>query len=327
MKNQTKLEIKVGLFVLFLSLIMILIAGYVGIKRDLFAKKIYYYLDSTSGDNLERGIPVKISGIKVGQVSNIIMHDVDKIEIEIEIFKKNMHWFREKTTANLIVEFPIGNAFLDVKPGKKDNAVLPAGSRLKFSRNLDFLSTAQKDFKPVIEEVKTIVSNIRFMTQQFLDPNEPLQTILVDIKKILENVSEGQGLLKLLVDDPEPVERIKSILEKSDNLIAILNDMTLNLSGRINEADKLKEEIAKLFSDIDGFVYVLTKIAKDLEPAASNTVVITKEVRKAVNDLAVMRNKAEQTLMLGNELLIKMGNTWPFSGKTLPEDKDDFPMP
>lgn len=69
MNSKEKTEFKVGIYVIVFMAVVLSSVVYIGIKKDLFAKKVIFFVTSNTGEKIERGIPVKLSGFKIGQVT------------------------------------------------------------------------------------------------------------------------------------------------------------------------------------------------------------------------------------------------------------------
>jgi len=327
MQSKSGIEIKVGAFVLSIFFLSIFLIIYIGIKKELFAEKVHYIVTSTTGEKLERGTPVKISGFKIGRVSNIYMHDINQIEIEIELLKKHMVWLREDTKVTLSEEFPIGNAYINIIPGPKDKPLLLPNATIVLYRSEDFSSIVQEEAKPLIKEVKATVSNLRKITEQILDHNGAFQQTLSHMQTFSKTIVDSEGLLSMITKDPEPARRIRSILKKSDSLIANLDEISRTAAGKVEEIGKLQNNANALISEIESFMGTLTEISRKLDPAVSNINAITDEVRKATKDLVRLRSEGEYTLRLENELLQRIGEMWPISLDEKPAPPNDYPMP
>ncbi|MDZ4164017.1 MAG: hypothetical protein U1C55_02715 [Smithellaceae bacterium] len=58
------IELKVGIFVIFLSLLLAAALGFFAYKKDLFTKVHTFTLSSRTGDDLSKGMPVIFSGLR-----------------------------------------------------------------------------------------------------------------------------------------------------------------------------------------------------------------------------------------------------------------------
>ena len=255
------------------------------------------------------------------------MHDINQIEIEIELLKKHMVWLREETKVTLSEEFPIGNAYINIIPGPEDKPLLLPNATIVLYRSEDFSSTVQEEAKPIIKEIKATVSNLRKITEQILDHNGAFQQTLSHMQAFSKTIVDSEGLLSMITKEPEPARRIRSILKKSDSLIANLDEISRTVAGKVEEIGNLQHDVNALISEIESFIGTLTEISRKLDPAVSNINAITEEVRIATKDLVRLRSEGEYTLRLGNELLQRISEMWPISQGEKPVPENDYPMP
>ena len=66
-----KVELKVGLFIIITTLLIMSSIGYVAYKKGVFSKVYTYTLTSRTGENLTEGMPVVFWGFTIGQVSSM----------------------------------------------------------------------------------------------------------------------------------------------------------------------------------------------------------------------------------------------------------------
>ena len=173
-KNFKSIEVKVGIFIALILALSIFILIYIGYKKEIFSKKISYYVISKTGENIERGIPVRLSGFKIGQVENVFLNNIDYVKVEIRILEKYQKWFRQDSRIILDQEGIIGNSYLKLIPGTEKTAQLPPGAEI-FLDKVAGLNEILVEAQPVINDLKAIVSNVRIITDQFLDKNGSMQ--------------------------------------------------------------------------------------------------------------------------------------------------------
>jgi ABC-type transporter Mla subunit MlaD len=320
-------ELKVGLFLLAVLALAVFTVVYIGIKKELFAEKVYYFVVSATSEKVERGSPVKISGFRVGQVSDVTMHDIDYIKIELKVLKKHMVWFRKGTRVTLAGGFPFGASYVNVEPGPEEAPVLSPGATLELSREEDLLATLRAESEPVIEDVKATVANMRAISERMADPEGTLNRALANLEVLTQQMTRGQGLLSMLTLDEEPVRQIKSILGNSDQLLAGLNDLSQTVNAKVRDIEPLQEQMTELLASIDAFVVQLDRIGRQLEPAVADVNAITGEVRNATTDLDRMRAQGERTLQLGGDVMQRLRKTWPLSRGDGQENTQEYPMP
>jgi len=325
-KNFKSIEVKVGIFIALILVLSIFILIYIGYKKEIFSKKISYYVISKTGENIERGIPVRLSGFKIGQVENVFLNNIDYVKVEIRILEKYQKWFRQDSRIILDQEGIIGNSYLKLIPGTEKTEPLKPGSEIildKVAGLNEILIQAQ----PVIEDLKAIVSNVRVITDQFLDKNGTMQRILSNLEQITEKLNKNRGLIYYVTEDQRPVQKLDKILSATDNLMNSIDRLLQNATMRVSDLEPIQDEILGITKDARSFVQELQGIRDDISPIIENVEDITVEVKKATTELYRLRQESEYVLRVGSELLEELRQSWLFRKKEFDYSQIELPSP
>ncbi|MGE4555491.1 MAG: MlaD family protein [Desulfovibrionaceae bacterium] len=305
--------LKAGFFLIFSLAAAVAVIGYIGVKKQLFAEKAVYRLISPTGENIELGMPVKLQGFKIGQVDSVRLLDLNVVEVDVSILKEYKKWFTSEAKLSLENSL-IGGSYLKLEPGPKGSPVISEGASIPLAIAENLQDVLKRETEKVLADVKIIVANARIISQQIVDPDGPMQKILSNARDISGNLASDRGLLKYLADDPRPAREINDILDKADASVASLHQLLEGLNGRVANIGQLQERIESLVETLTQVVAEYKGLREDLGPTLRNVEAITGEVRNATTDLYSLRNKAEYGLRLGNEVLLRLKNTWPLSG-------------
>jgi len=93
------IEIRIGILVLIVVLGTIISMLYVGYKKDLFAKRFTLTILSPTGEKLTKGMPVKLEGFRMGEVTAMDLNDEGQIVLSVKILSKYHKWIRTGLTA------------------------------------------------------------------------------------------------------------------------------------------------------------------------------------------------------------------------------------
>ncbi|MFH1678393.1 MAG: MlaD family protein [Candidatus Omnitrophota bacterium] len=214
--EKSKLELKVGLFVLFGMVILIVFIFKIGNFRNYGAGyQLKFVFGNVSG--VKSGSPVRFCGVNVGQVN------------EVNILKN-----RES-----------GNTKIELVAWVKESLSIPAGSRA-YINTLGLLGEKYIEIVPP-SEYSTFLKSGDVLTgvdpvtmQEWADEAEH---ILKDLGKIIASIKEGEGTIgKLLYDD-------KLYLELEE-LVGQLRGAKAGTVGRLLYDDNLYLELEALISDV-----------------------------------------------------------------------------
>ena len=325
-KNFKSIEVKVGIFIALILALSIFILIYIGYKKEIFSKKISYYVISKTGENIERGIPVRLSGFKIGQVENVFLNNIDYVKVEIRILEKYQKWFRQDSRIILDQEGIIGNSYLKLIPGTEKTAQLPPGAEI-FLDKVAGLNEILVEAQPVINDLKVIVSNVRIITDQFLDKNGSMQRILSNLEQITEKLNKNRGLIYYVTEDQRPVQKLDKILSATDNLMNSIDRLLQNATMRVSDLEPIQDEILGITKDARSFVQELQGIRADISPILENVKDITIEIKRATTDLYRLRQETDYVLRVGSDLLDELGQSWLFRKKEFDYSQIELPSP
>ena len=324
--KHEKTELRVGTFVLVLTVLFIALLAYIGIKKDLFADRATYYVISTTGENVERGIPVRLSGFRIGQVTEVDLSHVGRVVIEIAVLDKYHEWFRTDSQIILVQGGFIGNTYLKLVPGSQDSPILEENTQIKLNK-IGGLDEILAEAEPVIKNLKEIVANVNAITMQILDKDGPAQTILTNLEGMSRDLRSDAGLVGYLTKSPEPVQKLDSLLAGGDRMMQRVTRLAEAATERVEDFEPLQHETVELVREVNSFVKELKTFREDLRPAVENAVAITEDVRGASKNLAQLRARTEYTIRLGTELLERLNATWPLSQGKTPAPPAEHPLP
>lgn len=320
------MELRVGVFVLAFIALVIGTLVIVGVKKDLFADTATFFVISTTGENVERGVPVRLSGFRIGNVSDVDLSHVGRVVIEIEILDKYREWFRRDSQIILVQGGFIGKTYLQLVPGTQSSPVLEENTQITLNR-VGGLDEIIAEARPVIEDMKVIVANIRDITRQLLDEDGPVQHLLANLGDLSDDLRSDKGLVGYLTKNPEPVQKLDSLLTNTDKAMTRMTRLVDATTARVDDLKPLQDEAVAMLREVNTFVKELKQFRKDIQPAVDNSVAITEDIRAATNDLSRLRARTEQTILLGTDLLERISRTWPLTQTAPPAAPREYPAP
>lgn len=310
--RHAKSELRVGAFVLTFAALLLGSLVFIGIQKDLFAERIRFYVISATGENVERGIPVRLSGFRVGQVSDVELTHVGKVVIEVELLAKYRDWLRADSQIILVQGGFIGKTYLQLVPGSQQSPLLEKDAKIELTR-IGGLDEILAEAKPVLEDLKSIVANVKEITDMLADEEGPVWRVLTNAEALSDDMRSEKGLIGYVTRNPEPVRKLDSLLGHTDEAMARITTLVDTANSRVEDLEPLQQEAVKLVGEVRGFVAELKQFREDLRPAVDNAVVITRDIKDATRDLDRLRARTEHTLRLGADLIERLQRTWPLS--------------
>ena len=338
--NQRTLELKVGFFVLAILACVVFLIVYIGIKKDLFAERIQYTVVSQTGERIEPGMPVRLSGFNVGQVTEVTLDRIDQVRMTIRVLKRYQQWFTEDSRIILEQEGFIGNSFLKLMPGTETSPVLEEGAVIRLDK-IGGINELIQEMQPVIEALRAIVINVWDLTDYLVDEQGPVRRILLNAETMTERLLAEYGLVYYLTEDSRPVEHVERILAASEGAMLRVGSLLESAESRVEDMEPVQQEIAGVLRELNTLVVEfqgvredvtplldnLTRISEDVAPLLSNVTRISEDVKTATHDLVSLRRQADHGLRLGTELLLRLQETWPLSRREPPGVETTYPWP
>lgn len=313
------LEKTVGIFVALAILGVIAVVVSIGIDRDLFAQKYQLKFTVEKGTGFSRGMPVKLSGFRIGRIKSIALNQQAQVDIDIEIDKKYQKWIKRDSRVRLIKEGLVGDNIIEVSVGSPQQAMLKNGEVIAYlkSKGLEEVANDIADqVKPVLLEVKEIISyvndpegdikqslsNLRELSQALHGTRVQLDSLLIEAKGKVSAV--GDGTEKMLKTGTARLESMAPAIEKADRSLE-------HLDGSLAE---VRQSLPHLFSKIGATLSHLEKTSGALEKNSS----------RFLEKVAPLLGRSTDLVEDADDVARALKQTWPLKNH-IPTAKDLVP--
>ncbi len=253
MKTEAKVGIFVTLGLVFLFLLSTQVNRFANFGKDGY--EIYAYLEDVSG--LERNVKVKIKGVQVGYVEDIVLEG-DRVKAKLFIFKGVK--IPKGSIVQIMQESMLGTKYLSIIPGKTKEYLQANGYIEKqrilptFDETAQSIDDAAKEFKEFIKELREDMKGER-----------------------------GDDLKKSVANLRDITESIKKLIEENRQNIS---DSIVNLNNMAKELASAGKKFGEMSSK---FSYTADTINGKLPD-------IMKKVDKLASDLSQVGEKAREKL-------------------------------
>ncbi|WP_187647995.1 MlaD family protein [Nitrosophilus labii] len=253
MKTEAKVGIFVTLGLVFLFLLSTQVSKFANLGKDGYI--IYAYLEDVNG--LERNVKVKIKGVEVGYVEDIVLEG-DKVKTKLFLFKGVK--VPKDSVVQINQESMLGTKYLSIIPGKTKDYLEANGYIEKqrilptFDETAQSIDDAAKEFKEFIKELREDMKGDR-----------------------------GDDLKKSVANLRDITESIKKLIEENRQNIS---DSIVNLNNMAKELASAGKKFGEMSSK---FSYTADSINSKLPD-------IMKKIDKLANDLSQVGKKAKEKL-------------------------------
>ena len=215
-------------------------------QKGLFQKTEEVYFVAERATGLYTGMPVKVSGFKIGRLKDMELQDDATVRITLSIEASQMKWLREDSYALLTKEGLIGESIIEIIPGRGRN--LMQGERINFER----LKGIEEMAGELKGEITVILNEIKELLTYINAPQGDVKKSLSNLQKISEELIETTRSTNKLLEELNV--RLTSIGDKTEDTLDETKRRLEELSGLINTArisiDSLFRELLETTKDI-----------------------------------------------------------------------------
>lgn len=151
------------LFLLAGLLAVIAIIAAILVRQGLFRQTTTLGFVADTAQDINKGMPVKVVGFRVGSVEDITLRPDGKVEVGMEIDSTYMRFVTQDAVAELRKEGLVGSATIEIVPGPDRNRLASADAVLTFSRAEGLTGMAQQlraEVVPILRDIKSITGTL-----------------------------------------------------------------------------------------------------------------------------------------------------------------------
>ncbi len=137
-------DVKVGVLILVAAVLFLVALVFVGGYNVLRKKMVTYTTYVKFAGGLQPGTFVRFGGLKVGAVRSADIDPQDSTRVRIAFDVKAGTPLRTNSRARISTLGFLGENYLEVSPGNREAALLPAGSEVPAQETVQLIKTAGK---------------------------------------------------------------------------------------------------------------------------------------------------------------------------------------
>jgi len=279
----------------------------IGTESDLFTKKYDLVLTVDKGTGFSRGMPVKLSGFRIGRVKSISLNEAATVDIVLQIDRKYRKWIRKDSKAKLVKEGLVGDSIVEVSVGT------PRAEELRDQERLSYQKTKALDeiADEISEKVKPVLSEVGAIIGYLNDPRGDIKQSLRNFNILSKNLELTRKRADLLLARTgEQVGSVSGQLsgavgETSAQLSGVLKETSATLRVADSSLVQLKERLPALLDSADRSLRNVEAISRDLKQAEE----------QSLPKLPGLVQQSEEALRSTNEVVRAVGGIWPIKGR------------
>jgi len=265
MNTETNHRIKLGIFVVTGSLLLVVGLYMIGKNRNLFGNT--YTLVSRFDDigGLQPGNNVRFSGIDIGTVDDIEILNDTTIEIRMTILRRMETIIRSNSVASIGTDGLMGNKLINIEPGTTDHPLAEDGDALPSIKAVD-TEKMLRTLETTNLNVERISSNLIELTGNLNMSRGTLYTMLMDtsvakgfentlgnIESISVNLNHfSQGISRMSSDVRSGKGALGALVNDTGEVAINLRHAMFNLRASSERIDSATLQINKILDEIYG---------------------------------------------------------------------------
>lgn len=270
MEKTTVEKLRLGVFVILGTVLLVLAAYLIGNRQNLFGSTFNINAVFKNVNGLQKGNNVRYSGIDIGTVNDIKMLNDTTIVVNMIIQEKMLQHIRKNAIATIGSDGLVGSMIVNIVPGRGVGLPIASGDEIESYSRIgpeDMLSTLNvtnenaalltADLLQVTESLKngkgtlgrllndTIMSkDLRETFLNLKNMSAEANIALKELNEIITHINFEESVANVLISDSLSGQQMKTImtnLELSSNKIVSisnsLDSLSLNLSkgkGTVN---------------------------------------------------------------------------------------------
>jgi phospholipid/cholesterol/gamma-HCH transport system substrate-binding protein len=275
MKKTTSQKLKLGVFVVIGTALLIAALYSIGNRQNLFGNNIRIMTQFTNVNGLELGNNVRYSGINVGTVSKIKMVGDTRIIVEMLIQENISKHIKKDAVATIGSDGLVGNMIVNIIPRESKKPPVISGDTIQSYSKIgtdDMLTT----LNVTNENAALLTADLLKITTKIIEGNGTIgllindsimakdlkQTIfqlkntstgasqaITDLKDIISSVKRGQSVAGVLLQDSLSGQKMKTIVNNLEQSSVDISQITTNLDIVLKDIKEGKGALHYLTAD------------------------------------------------------------------------------
>ncbi len=290
--EPSRTELKVGVFVVVALTIATLIVFSLGSKSKLFSPRATYRAYFTGVSGLRSGAPVRIAGVDVGSVGDVVLRSDGRIMTELKIDAEYAKLIRSETRVAIGSKGLLGDKIIDITVGAGDP--IPEWGAIPVSEAPDIMAIAATA-SDVIKEARDTVRNLREATGVLADEQfqKDIASSVHGVSTLMEMATRESGTVNKLMTDPVLADRFSRTVASAEVASAELARTSRNVRA-------ITDEIRGGNGSVHELIYgtAARDVARNLARATGETANVLEAIRTGdgtLHDL-IFEDSAEQII-------------------------------
>ena len=169
MSKSTTQKIRVGVFVIIGTIVLVVALYFIGSRQHIFTKNIQLHAVFENVSGLQIGNNVRYSGINVGTVNKIEMKEVGKIIIQMSVDQNASYFIKKDAVASINSDGLVGSMVVNISPGQEPQELTVASGDTIQSYSSASTEAMLKTLNKTNENAALLTADLLKITNQILE--------------------------------------------------------------------------------------------------------------------------------------------------------------
>lgn len=293
MANTKSQNIRLGIFVLAGTVLLILSLYFIGSRQNLFGRTFVLKSRFENVNGLMEGNNVRFSGIDVGTVKSVEIINDSTVEVTMIIEEDVQQYIKKNAVASIGTDGLMGNKLVNILTIKGNSKSVEDGDELESVAPLD-LADAMNTLNATNRNLVSITDNLVTFTDQIGEENTlwkllsdstvaqdvkaavqnlkntSAQSLMFakDLKKISNEIKNGKGMAGTLINDTTFANQLENTIVKLEKFGDSLNVVSSDISSILSDLKNGKGSAGKILQDT-ALIHQLNQSLKEIEKGAA----------------------------------------------------------
>lgn len=246
----------------------VLLAGAIAARQGAFTRtaQLYFLADTAAG--IAPGVGVRLSGFRIGSVSDVALLPDLKVKVTLEIEEQHFAALRSDASAEWFKE-QLQAAIIELRPGSSASALSRSDPRVSHSRRKTLTEVAndlRARLAPVLDDVKqltgtvaehkgdiaALLANARSSSQELASTTQELRALVTQAKTQVAGLNgQAQGAMGqvqgALGQAQQTLTQVTTLVGKADQSMANINT---RLPQLLSQTSDTLEQLNQVTRDV-----------------------------------------------------------------------------
>jgi phospholipid/cholesterol/gamma-HCH transport system substrate-binding protein len=294
--NEPKhVEAKAVILLVVIGALILAFFLYVMYARGVFEKTQQLVLVTDNSEGVIPGMDMSFAGFPIGRVRQVDLGQDGKVNILVDIPKKDAKWLR--TTSVFTLESSVvGQTRLRAYSGILTDPPLPD----KASRPV-LRGDAAAEIPRLLSTARTLLENLQNMTQE----GSAIANTLTNVETFSGRLTGKYGVLGTALGGDAEAQKLLQTLQRVDAILAKTDQRVFGKNGVMDDTQAAIGELNGMLKDARVTLQKVDGVLAEAQAVGANAKVATQ-------DLGRLRGEVDASLRKVNRLVDEINRKWPF---------------